>query len=603
MLRSGVLATAAALSSLACATSGQSNAATPPLDPDPERVMNVRVDQHGYVPTANKIAVWATTAAGGAPFELVDAAGQVVASGTTTPFGTDVESGDALQSLDFSTYSGQGRGYRLRVGADSSHPFDIRADLYVSLYEDAARYFYLNRSGVPLEMPHVRDPRLARPAGHLSDQRVTCLPDSGCDHALDVSGGWYDAGDYGKYVVNGGVAAWLLLDAYELALARSRGTWFADGQLGIPESHNGVSDLLDEARVEIAFLLKMQVPDGKPLAGMVHHKVHDERWSALGKAPTPQTELARYLHPPSTAATLNLAAVAAVAARLYATIDPEFARACLVAARRAFAAARDNPARIAPLSKAKGGGPYADEQLADDFYWAAAELFVTTHEPTFAQFIRRSPYFLTFSASADGVPASFDWATTDVLGSLSLILHGDLLAAEEVARLKEQVRSHADRSLALIQKQGYRLPMTSEGTTMPWGSNWFVTNNGIVLGFAHYLTNERAYLEGAYEAMHYVLGRNPNDFSYVSGYGERALSHPHHRFWAKSIDPELPSPPPGALAGGPNSRSEGALARANREGCKPLKCYADELRLATMNEVAINWNASLTWLAAYLAQQ
>jgi endoglucanase len=604
MLRSIVCGAVSAFTWLACATSEQGSApASPPIEAEPNALMNVRVDQHGYVPTANKIAVWVSAATSAAPFELVDAAGQVVAGGTTTPFGTDAESGDTLQIVDFSAFAGQGRGYRLRVGQDSSHPFDISAGLYASLYEDAARYFYLNRSGVPLEMPHVRDPSLARPAGHLSDRRVPCLPDSGCSHALDVSGGWYDAGDYGKYVVNGGVATWLLLNAYELAAVRKRGEWFADGQLGIPESQNGSPDLLDEARVEIAFLLKMQVPAGEPLAGMVHHKIHDERWSALGKAPTPQTELARYLHPPSTAATLNLAAVAAVAARLYASIDPGFARGCLDAARRAFAAARVNPGRLAPLSKAKGGGPYPDEQLADDFYWAAAELFVSTREPTFAEFIRSSPYFRSFSASADGVPASFDWATTDVLGSLSLILHGDLLAPEEVATLKDQVRSHADRSLAQIQKQGYRFPMTSEGTTMPWGSNWFVTNNGIVLGFAHALTNERKYLEGAYEALHYVLGRNPNDFSYVSGYGERALRHPHHRFWAKSIDPQLPSPPPGALAGGPNSRSQGALAKAKREGCKPLKCYADEVPLATMNEVAINWNASLTWLAAYLAQQ
>jgi endoglucanase len=563
----------------------------------------VRVDQHGYLPAARKVAIWVSPATSGVPFELVDAAGQVVASGTSLPFGPDAESGEALHRLDFSAYTRQGRGYRLRVGQASSHPFDISPDLYFSLYRDAARYFYLNRSGVPLEMPYAGDASLARPAGHLSDARVPCLPGSGCSYALDVRGGWYDAGDYGKYVVNGGVAAWLLLDAYEFAAVRHRAAWFTDGQLGIPESQNGVPDLLDEARVEIEFLLKMQVPEGEPLSGMVHHKVHDLSWSPLGKPPAPQTELPRYLQPPSTAASLNLAAVGALAARLYDRIDSAFAQTCLKAARRAFAAARENPDRIAPLSNAEGGGPYADEQLADDFYWAAAELFATTREPAFARFVRSSPYFRRFSSSADGVPASFDWATTDVLGSLSLILHGDLLAPEEVARLRQQVQVHADRSLALIQKQGYHFPLSSEGSEMPWGSNSFVIDNAIVLSFAHHLTNRPAYLEGAYEAMHYVLGRNATDYSYVSGYGERASSHPHHRFWAKSLDPRLPGSPPGALVGGPNSRLQDPLARAKLQGCRPLKCYIDELPSASTNEVAINWNASLTWLTAYLAEQ
>src|SRR5258706_10689048 len=120
----------------------------------------------------------------------------------------------------------------------------------------------------------------------------------------------------------------------------------------------------------------MQLPEVEPLAGMAHHKMHDENWTAMPSAPH-EAKQPRFIHPPSTAATLNLAAVAAQAARGYAQIDPAFAKKCLVAAERAWTAAKQNPARYAS-NVTKGGGPYDDKDVTDEFYWAAAELYVTT---------------------------------------------------------------------------------------------------------------------------------------------------------------------------------------------------------------------------------
>src|SRR5690606_25376540 len=156
-----------------------------------------------------------------------------------------------------------------------------------------------------------------RPAGHVGvepnqgDISVPRQPGV-CDYFLNVSGGWYDAGDHGKYVVNGGSSAHPLMSLYERGKAA-----FAGGPLHITETGNGVPDVLDEARWEQEFLLSMQVPDGKPLAGMAHHKIHDREWTGLPLLPhlDPQP---RELHPPSTAATLNLAATAAQAARVFA---------------------------------------------------------------------------------------------------------------------------------------------------------------------------------------------------------------------------------------------------------------------------------------------
>ena len=221
-----------------------------------------------------------------------------------------------------------------------SPPFRIAVDLFAPLTIDAMAYFYHNRSGTPIESKFVGD-QWARPAGHTSDSQVTCYKGKdadgntwpGCDYTLDVAGGWYDAGDFGKYVVNGGISVWTLLNLYE----KFPGA-FPDGSLAMPENENGISDLLDEARWEMEFLLSMQVPQGQPLAGMVHHKIHDESWAPIPMLPPTEVEndnenkldgTGRYLFPPSTAASLNLAATAAVSARIWEEIDPVFSQQCL----------------------------------------------------------------------------------------------------------------------------------------------------------------------------------------------------------------------------------------------------------------------------------
>src|SRR6185295_8005958 len=113
-----------------------------------------------------------------------------------------------------------------------SYPFDVGAGIYSQLKLDALSYFYQNRSGIEIKSELVPDPSLARPAGHLSDKSVKCGKNAGCDYALDVSGGWYDAGDQGKYVVNGGISVWTLLNWWERTnqLGWSAGD-FADGKL------------------------------------------------------------------------------------------------------------------------------------------------------------------------------------------------------------------------------------------------------------------------------------------------------------------------------------------------------------------------------------
>lgn len=586
----------------------------PSTRPSAARPPAIRVNQLGYYPAAPKRATLvlegsdATDRAKvGAPFELVDGSGAVLFRGTTEPFGRDPTSGTYVQRLDFTGHTTPGHGLRLRVVTNDNRPlesdaFAIDGSIFKAMARDALRYFYYTRSGIALKLPYVEKAVWERVEGHPTDNRVACARDANCTHSLDVSGGWYDAGDYGKYVVNGGLSVWLLMNLWDLAQQKGyalAGT--SDRDLNIPESGNGLPDLLDEARWELEWMMKMQVPEGDPQAGLVHHKMHDEEWNALGTLPVLSDKTKRTLRPVSTAATLNLAATAAQASRLYAKLDPKFAARCLAAATRAWDAAEKHPALLITIADNHGGGAYEDSDVSDDRYWAATELYLTTRDARYLGALSTSPHYLRVDAQATEpreLFQAFDWRAMATLGNLALALDSKSISKEARERSKTAIIAVAERYLALSQADGFGQPYT--GTHYTWGSNSYMLNNGIVLAYAHALSNDKRFLEGAVAVLDYLLGRNALGKSYVSGYGTRPLVNPHHRMWAHSIAPKFPPPPPGVVAGGPNTDLQDPYSKAANVGCIGQICYVDHIDAYSANEVAINWNAELAWLAGYL---
>ncbi len=567
----------------------------------------IAVNQVGYFPPAPKYGMKAGDVGQCAAWALIDVqTDTTIAAGMTSPAAPDQASGDAVQTADFSAVTAPGT-YVLEIDGLRSTAFRIGTDLYGDLKIDAARYFYLNRSGIALEKPYAG--RWARPAGHLSDDAVTCYRGvdadgktwDGCDYTLDVRGGWYDAGDYGKYVVNAGITVWTLLNLYERLPDA-----FPDGSLNIPESGNSLPDLLDEVRWELDFLLAMQVPPEYPLAGMAHHKLHDLRWSGIPVMPPERMDNTapdggRYLYPPSTAATLNLAAAAAQAARVWREIDLPFAARCLNAAEIAWQSACDHPDLLAGNTPGAGGGNYEDRFVDDEFYWAAAELFITTGRDAYRAALESSPYFLRFPArrETDTHAAPLAWGDTAALGTISLAMVPNMLPSEQVMALRAQVVAEAERCLRIIDGEGYRVPLSPD--LYFWGSTSDVLNEALILALAHDFTGEGRYLAGVTESMDYLLGRNALGFSFVSGYGACAMQHPHHRFWANQPEQGFPPPPPGALSGGPNARPTDPTAlNGGVMALGPARRYVDHLGSWSTNEVAINWNAPLVWVAAYL---
>lgn len=537
----------------------------------------VRVNQLGYLQSGPKRATFVTDETTPQAWRLLDSTNGVVAQGNTKPYGADVMSGTNVQLIDFAQYRRAGEGYRLAIGDQLSEPFAISNDIYQRLRQDALAYFYDNRSGIPIEAEYVGAER-ARAAGHLGiapnqgDTSVPCFPGT-CAYSLDVRGGWYDAGDHGKYVVNGALAAWQLLDLYERS---------GDQPLRIPEAGNKIPDVLDEAKWEIDFLLRMQAP-----SGMVHHKIHDEKWTGLPLKPDADPQ-PRYLYPPSTAATLNVAAVGARCARAYARWDKTLAGRCLAAADKAWKAALQNPAIFAP-DGGEGGGAYNDTKVTDEFSWAAAELFATTGKHAYKKAIT------TQLKAADG----FSWQETGGLADLALARVPRRLSLLEQWKLAHRISKVADQYVADLRLQGYATPYLPADGKYVWGSNSGVANNSMIMATAYDLTRNGKYRDAALESLDYLLGRNAINQSYVTGYGERDSHNQHHRFWAHSLDPAYPSPAPGSLAGGPNSGLQDPVAQRNLQGCAPATCYVDAIGSYSTNEVAVNWNSALAWITAF----
>ena len=578
---------------------------TPQPPPAAVVLPKVRVNQVGYLPKLEKIAAVVSDSKQPLDYKLLDAQGKTVSQGKTQVVGPDAASGDSVHLVDFTAFTTPGKGYVLEVGADKSDPFNIDAGLYHKLKHDALKYFYLNRSGTPIDKAYTPSPELARPAGHAKDA-APCTKDAGCDYTLDVTGGWYDAGDYGKYIVNGGIAVWTLLNWYERTkhLSGDLADW-GDIKGFIPESQNKVSDVLDEARWELEFFLKMQVPEGKPNAGMVHHKIHDVEWTALGLAPH-ESKAARAIHPVSTSATLNFAAAVAQAARIWKDIDPKFSKVCLDAAEKAWKAAKQNPNKLALRADTIGGGPYDDDKLADEFYWAAAELYATTGQNAYAEELKKSPLDQEFgngaSDGSDQAPTPMTWQRVDALGKISLAVAPGKVPAAMREKYRAQIEKAAKTYLAIAEHQGYRVPLEpSKSGKYPWGSNSFVLNNMLVMALGYDFTKDAQLLRGVALGMDYLLGRNPMAKSYVTGYGTRPLENPHHRFWAHQTNAKYPKPPAGVVSGGPNSGLEDPYVKAaGLTSCAPEKCFIDHSEAWSTNEITINWNGPLMWVAGWL---
>ena len=549
----------------------------------------MRVNQLGYLPDGPKRAVWVTDAEAPARFRVLDRDGRAVAGGATAPWAVRPEptSGLRVHGLDFSGVRAQGEGFVVEAGGARSHPFAIAPDLYAPLRDDALRFFYLQRSGVAID--DARAPGYGRPAGHVGDACVGAwsgpdaqrlYPGWSCPGRFDASGGWYDAGDHGKYVTSGAMPVWQLLATIELL--RRRGDDAAGAE----------ALLAEECRWQLNWLLRMQVPPGLMHAGLAFHRLHGTEWAPLPCRPH-EDPTTRVLHRPSTAAALHLAAATAHGARVFAG-DVAYARRLLAAATTAYRAARAEPELRAPDDHgAFGGGPYAHDDLTGDWAWASAELWLATRDPAYAAMAAPT-------ADAAAVPPDgFDCDRMTAAGALDLALHGAPPGAHDA--VVATVIAAADRLVEVQAGQPWGQPYAPPDG-WDWGSNGRMLSNLVVLAVAHELSGRAEHRAAAARGMDYLLGCNALGQSYVTGYGTDDTRHQRTRHFAHDLDPAFPPPPAGAVAGGPTSKEHPGFPTDPRlRGLPPQQRYLDEPTSETTNDVCIRWNAPLVYMAAFLA--
>jgi endoglucanase len=552
-----------------------------------QQEQKIALNQLGFYPKAPKIAV-VTKDVAATTFQVINTETKsVVYKGALSETKNSANSVLKTKQANFSALQTPGT-YVIRVsGLPESYTFKIKSAVNHSAAAASLKGFYFIRSNMPLIEKYAG--KWARPAGH-PDTKVLV-------HASAVSekrpegtifsspGGWYDAGDYNKYIVNSGISTSTLFSAYE-----DFPSYYDRLNINIPESDNKVPDVLDEAVYNLRWMLTMQDPND----GGVYHKCTNADFDALNSKPG-DTKLPRYVVQKGTSATLNFAAVTAQASRILRKFEnslPGLSDSCLGASEKAWQWAKLNPAieynqRVmnTKFEPQITTGDYGDRKLTDEWFWAASELFATT---------KNASYFVDVKKGFTDPYSLPSWNEVRMLGyytltrNINVIPLGDKALADT---LKNRIVKLADKFISNVPANAFATVMGQSKRDFIWGSSAVACNQGIVLINAYKLTGDKQYINYALSNLDYILGRNATGYSFLTGIGSKPVMHPHHR---PSVADNVKDPVPGLLSGGPNP---GMQDKVKYDFSEPETAFADKDESYASNEIAINWNAPLAYLA------
>lgn len=542
----------------------------------------IRLNQIGFYPAAVKKAIVVSDKGG--EFFIQTIQKQTVFTGKLNTSLKPNFAGHIVQYADFSTFGKPGRYVLYIPSVGYSYPFEVKASVHKTVADAAIKAYYFMRSGTA--MPEKYAGKWHRAEGH-PDTVVLIHPSAESEgrkvgSIISSPRGWYDAGDYNKYIVNSGITTSTLLSLYEDFPA-----YMKTVRLNIPESSNKVPDILDEVLWNLRWMLTMQ----DPTDGGVYHKLTN---AAFDKFEMPDKDKSpRYVVKKGTAATLDFAAVMAQASRIFKQYPkelPGLADSCITAAKKAWSWAVKNPEvayRQEEINKkfepkiTTGG--YGDNNFTDEFIWAASELVVTTGDVDYLKNTNLLP------DNRMPVPT---WSQVRLLGYYTLI-KSDITenALPDLPEIKKRLISTVDDMISGVDSNAYQTVMTKSTKHFGWGSTSEAANEGILLIQAYKLSHNKKYLDYALANLDYLLGRNGTGYSFVTGYGTKTPLHPHHR---PSAADGVADPVPGLLVGGSNPGMQDGIKVPSKV---PDEAYIDDERAYAANEIAINWNAPLAYLA------
>ena len=539
----------------------------------------IRLNQIGFYPLAEKIAIITKPVTG--KFYILGADKRTVFTGLLKASIQPAFSGNFTCIADFSAFNKPGNYVVSVPGIGNSYPFAIKNSVLQPVAQGSLKGFYYIRASIPLEEKYAG--KWHRAEGH-PDNKVLIHPSAASDKrpagsVISSPRGWYDAGDYNKYIVNSGISTATLLSLYE-----DFPEYMRTVRLNIPESNNKVPDVLDEVLWNLRWMLTMQDPND----GGVYHKLTNANFDRM--VMPAKADSVRYVVQKSTAATLDFTAVMAQAARIFKKFPvqlPGLADSCTKASIYAWNWAIKNPSVIyeqdamnRQFKPAVTTGTYGDRNVTDEFIWAAVELYVTTG---------KTQYFEKFKARDDGKMQIPAWGSVKQLAYYTLLKNAPMDPV--FSSIKRNLLLFADRLVRGADSNAYQTVMTKTKGNFGWGSNSNAANQGILLIKAYKLSGNKKYLNAALANLDYLLGRNGTGYCYLTGFGSKPTMHPHHR---PSVADGIVDPVPGLLAGGPNP---GMQDHVKLLSTVPDEAYADNDQGYATNEIAINWNAPFAYLA------
>ncbi len=536
----------------------------------------IHINQEGYVPSFPKRAMIGyylgdhgeleiPSASG---FELIDATtGATVFRGELTPrrdvgYTTSPLPYQRVLAADFSAFTTTGE-YRLHVpGLGASLPFLIDDGIALAFARTYALGLYHQRCGcanalpftrfvhaachlAPAQIPFTAAPphaftwaTLARTAAEPSPDNprqtapllmspATQLYPFVNQGAVDVTGGHHDAGDYSKYTINS-----TALLHYLVFTADSVPGAAALDHLGVPESGDGLSDLLQAAKHEADFLAKLQDADGG-FYFLVYPQTRKYEFNVL-----PERGDAQVVWPKNTAVT-----AAAVAALAQSASSPSF--------RRHFP---DDAARY--LRQALLGWQFLSRAIAkhgkvgayqkitfygdhythdDELAWAACELFLATGKTAY-----RDQLFAWFPNPADYATFRWGWwrmseswgnaIRSYAFAARSGRLPATALDARYLRLCEGEILAAADNALEWSAKNAYATPFPL-ATKRVRGAGWYFSlDQASDLAVAYQLEPKPAYLEALVGALNYEAGTNPVNVTYLTGLGTRRQREIVHQY-------------------------------------------------------------------------
>ncbi|MDO5488458.1 MAG: glycoside hydrolase family 9 protein [Rikenellaceae bacterium] len=524
--------------------------------PETTQTDQIRFNSLGYQPQSQKQATILVPEAEQFRVRRADN-DRVVFKGTLGEVRTQQDVEQSARIADFSALDKSGEFYIEIPAVGRSRNFTIADDAYNEAYAATMRAFYLWRCGCEVDYTY-NGIRYHQDACHAEDGYEDYIGNKGHQH--DGTGGWHDAGDYGKYVVNAGITTNLLFWAWESFQPQLQSV-----TLGLPETAPAYPEYLKEMKWEIDWLLKMAYPDG---SGRVSHKLTATNFAGFIMASEDTQK--RYFTQWSSAATADYVAMLAQAARAFTPYDKEYADKCLAAARHSYSMLRTAPEEPFVQGDFKTGGYQTGDK--DDRIWAAAEMWETTGEELYLKDFEQMARDMNCE-----VDSNWDWGDVSNSAMFRYALSERTGKNAEIeATIKKNIIAVADALVEASYNDIYGRPLDR----YYWGCNGTVARQALNLYVASQLNDKPEYKNTALNAISHIFGRNYYDRSYVTGVGHNPPMHPHDR---RSGADGIEAPWPGYIVGGGHSATD----------------WVDEQESYSHNEVAINWQAGIVFALAW----